>query len=63
MIKLLATIPETEQAIGHKRSFIYELINSNRLETVKSGKRRLIVVESIERYVASLRAAEAARHG
>lgn len=57
MDKLLATILETEKAIGHKRSFIYELINSNRLEAVKAGKRRLIVVESIERYVASLRAA------
>lgn len=57
MNKLLATIPETGTAIGHKRSFVYGLINSNRLETVKSGKRRLVVVESIERYVASLRAA------
>ena len=57
MVKLLATITETEKALGHKRSYIYELINSDRLETVKSGRRRLVVVESIERYVASLRAA------
>ena len=57
MVKLLATIPETCEAIGHKRSFVYELINSNRLETVKANRRRLVVVESIERYVASLRAA------
>jgi excisionase family DNA binding protein len=55
--KLLATIPEASQAIGHGRSYIYELIGDGKIETVKSGKRRLVVVESLRAYVASLRVA------
>jgi len=54
--KLLISIPEASQAIGHGRSYLYELIGEGRLETVKSGKRRLVVVESLKAYVASLRA-------
>ena len=57
MEKLLATIPEASQAIGHGRSYLYELIREGKVEAVKSGKRRLVVVSSIEAYVASLRAA------
>ena len=57
MEKLLATIPEACQATGHGRSFLYELISEGKLETVKSGKRRLIVVESLRAYVTSLRVA------
>lgn len=57
--KHLATIDETGEAIGHGRTRIYELIKENRLETVLSGRRRLVVVESIERFVADLRSAAA----
>ena len=54
-MKLLATIPETGQMVGHGRSSIYRLINEGKLEAVKSGKRRLVVVQSIETYVETLR--------
>ena len=57
MEKLLATIPEASQATGLGRSSIYELIHDGKLKSVKSGKRRLVVVESIKSYVASLQAA------
>ena len=55
--KLLATVTETEQMLGHGRTFIYGLIDNGKLEAVKSGRRRLVVVESIQRYVNSLREA------
>ena len=55
MEKLLATIPEASQAIGHGRSYLYELIRDGKVEAVKSGRRRLVVVELIQRYVNSLR--------
>jgi len=55
--KHLASIDETGDAIGHGRTRVYELIKENKLESVLAGRRRLVVVESIERYVASLRAA------
>ncbi|MGE3364792.1 MAG: helix-turn-helix domain-containing protein [Rhizobiaceae bacterium] len=57
MTKLLYTIDEAGEVLGHKRTFLYELLQSGKLESVKAGKRRLIVAESIQRYVASLRAA------
>lgn len=57
MEKLLATVTEGYQAIGTGRSHFYKLIQTGRIETVKVGKRRLVVVESLKAYVASLRAA------
>lgn len=55
--KFFASVDETGEAIGQGRTKIYELIKENKLETVLAGRRRLVVVESIENYVASLRAA------
>jgi excisionase family DNA binding protein len=55
MDKLLASIPEACQAIGCGRSYAYELIRDGKIEAVKSGKRRLIVVSSLRAYVESLR--------
>ncbi len=57
MERMLLSIPEAGQVIGHGRSYVYELIGEGKIETVKSGKRRLVVVESLRAYVASLRAA------
>ncbi len=48
MEKLLATIPETGAAIGCGRTYLYQLIKENKLETVRAGKRRLVVVELVE---------------
>jgi excisionase family DNA binding protein len=52
---LLAPIVEAGDMIGHGRTTVYRLINEGKLEAVKSGKRRLVVVESIRNYVQSLR--------
>jgi excisionase family DNA binding protein len=57
MDKLLASIPEASLAIGCGRSLLYELMGAGKIESVKSGTRRLVVVESLKAYVASLRAA------
>ena len=57
MDKLLASIPEASLAIGCGRSHLYELMGAGKIESVKSGTRRLVVVESLKAYVASLRAA------
>jgi excisionase family DNA binding protein len=57
--RLLAPITEAGAMIGHGRSYIYKLIDDGKLEAVKSGKRRLIVVDSIRKYVDSLRASTA----
>jgi len=56
MQKLLLGIPQAAEAIGCGRSYLYELIGEGRIETVKLGKRRLVVAESVQAFVASLRA-------
>jgi len=56
-LKYLATVNETCVATGLGRSRIYELIRDKKLETVRSGRRRLVVVASIKDFVESLRAA------
>lgn len=39
---------------GRGRGRIYELINSNEIDSVKDGGRRMIVTESIFAYIKSL---------
>ena len=65
MDKILATIPEASAAGGWGRSTTYQLLAEGKLESVKVGKRRLIVVESVHAFVASLRIKENnnGRHG
>jgi excisionase family DNA binding protein len=55
--KLLASIAETQEMTDHSRSYVYELIAAGKLEAVKSGRRRLVLIKSIREYVESLRAA------
>ena len=52
---VLTSIPKGGNRIGVGRSKTYELINDGELETVNIGKRRLIVVASIDAYVERLR--------
>jgi hypothetical protein len=40
--------------IGHKRTKTLELANEGKLKTVKSGRSRLFVVESLDAYIDSL---------
>ena len=43
----LASIPETQRALGIGRSTTYRLIDSGKLERVKIGRRTLIKIASI----------------
>jgi excisionase family DNA binding protein len=54
---LLTIVPGTTQRLSCGRSTVYKLIESGELETVKMGRRRLVVAESVAAYVERLRAA------
>ena len=45
--KLLLTTTEAAERLGIGRSTLYDLIRSNRLRTVKIGKRRLVPVDAL----------------
>ena len=45
MDKLLASIPEASLAIGCGRSHLYELMGAGKIESVKSGTRRLLWIK------------------
>lgn len=47
MNKLLLTTTEAAERLGIGRSTLYDLIRSNRLRTVKIGKRRLVPVDAL----------------
>lgn len=48
----LATGPdEAGRMTGHSRSAIYEAIAKGELESFKSGKRRLILIKSLENWL------------
>jgi excisionase family DNA binding protein len=51
---ILVTIPQAAAMIGRGKTFIYGAISDGRIKAVKSGKRTLIVVESLRAYAASL---------
>ena len=55
MERLFLSISEGYQSFGCGRSFFYELIREGKIETIKLGKRRLVVAESLRDYAASLR--------
>ena len=52
--KRLLSVTEYMATYGHGRTKLYELLNSGKLEAVKSGARTFITVESAEAHVASL---------
>ena len=51
---ILCDVPEAAEALRLSRSALYELIRSGQLRTVKCGRRRLVPVEALAEYVASL---------
>lgn len=57
MTKLSVTIPEAAEMIGIGRSTIYKLFDEGKLVPRKAGKRTLILVEDLKRYVENLPAA------
>jgi hypothetical protein len=55
MEKLLLTVEETRQHLGGKgRGYVYQLLADNCIDSVKLGRSRMIVSESLERFVDSL---------
>jgi excisionase family DNA binding protein len=44
---------------GIGRSHVYELLGIGELESVKIGRRRMVLVDSIDAYIERLRAVEA----
>ncbi|MFL6759449.1 helix-turn-helix domain-containing protein [Sphingomonas sp.] len=57
MAKIFCSVLDAASALGVGRSMIYELMNSDHVESVKIGQRRMIVVESLNSYAQSLRKA------
>jgi hypothetical protein len=55
---ILCRIPQAAAMIGRGTRFIYEAIADGRLEAVKSDKRTLVVVRSLQKYAANLRPAK-----
>jgi excisionase family DNA binding protein len=69
MEPLALTIPEIAKMGGPKRDTAYKAIKAGRLRAIKEGRRTLILVEDLKKYLAALPAiapqvgGEAARHG
>lgn len=51
----LLAIKQVIYELGISRTAIYELIECGKLKTVKIGRRRLVPIEAIEEFIASLR--------
>ncbi|MFY9835071.1 MAG: hypothetical protein WAK55_01110 [Xanthobacteraceae bacterium] len=54
---ILLQIDRVADMIGKCRRSVYQLIASDQLEAVKSGRNTLVVYESVKHYVAGLPAA------
>jgi excisionase family DNA binding protein len=54
MDKLLLTTTEAASRLGIGRSTLYDLIRTNRLCTVKIGRRRLVPIAALDDVVALL---------
>ncbi|WP_082550046.1 helix-turn-helix domain-containing protein [Mesorhizobium sp. Root157] len=57
MTKLSVTVPEAVQLTGIGRSSLYKLFSEGKIIPRKSGKRTLVLVEDLKRYVENLPAA------
>jgi excisionase family DNA binding protein len=51
--KLALSIEQACQALTISRPTLYELIGADRLRTVRAGRRRLVPVAEIERFLAA----------
>ena len=63
MEKVCLTPEQAAQALGVGRTFMYSLLASGRIESIKLGRRRLIPTDALERLVAEERERQAAENG
>lgn len=49
--RVTTSVAEARRALGIGHTKLYELINSRDLDTIRVGRRRLVTVASIERFV------------
>jgi hypothetical protein len=61
MTKLAVSVPEAVEMTGIGRSSLYTLFREGKITRRKQGKRSLILVDELRRYVESLPTAPAAR--
>jgi excisionase family DNA binding protein len=54
-LALLLTITDVAERLGCGRTFVYELISSGELETVKLGRLRRVPVAALDALIARLR--------
>lgn len=54
MTKIAVTIPEAVSMSGIGRTALYKIFNEGGLKPRKAGRRTLILVEDLERYLKSL---------
>ncbi|MBF6459841.1 excisionase family DNA-binding protein [Nocardia puris] len=59
MTAQLHSIPAACERLGIGRSYLYQLMESGALRSVKLGKRRLIPEDALAEFIADLAAAEA----
>ncbi|MGC5329778.1 excisionase family DNA-binding protein [Micromonospora sp. DT62] len=57
--KVLLSPEEAAQRLGCGRSFMFELIRTKKIESIKVGRLRRIPVAAVDTYVAELRADQA----
>jgi hypothetical protein len=55
------SVDNTAAVIQHGRSYVYDLLGEGKLEAVKDGKRTYVLIDSIERYQASILAQPVAK--
>ncbi len=55
MNRTCITPEEAAQTLGVGRTFLYSLLASGRIESIKLGRRRLIPTEALDRFVADER--------
>ena len=58
MDELLVSVDSAAEALGLRRSMLYELLAKGQLRSVKVGSRRLIPAEALREFVASLEAGQ-----
>ena len=51
--KLLLTIPEVAFRLGLGRSFVYQLVMSGKISSIKIGRARRIPVNVLEQFIAA----------